>query len=74
MARGSTQSWYTNSPDDDHPYDSDCEDQGMMPTDTCVKHGCKNSILVNRGGYWCCPCCGSSYGHACRRIARNRWI
>jgi len=62
MGRGSTQSWYTNSPDDDHPDDSDCEDQGMMPTDTCVKHSCKNAILVNRGGYWCCPCCGSSYG------------
>lgn len=42
--------------------DDGCEDQGMMPTSTCVKFGCDNATLTKQGRYWCCPRCGSSYG------------
>lgn len=41
--------------------DDDCEDQGMMPTETCNAFGCNRAHLVLRGQFWCCPQCGVSY-------------
>jgi hypothetical protein len=48
----------------------DCEDQGLRTTSECLKFECQtwdvNAVvrprLMKRGGYWCCPRCGSSYG------------
>lgn len=46
--------------------DDDCEDQGMMATDVCVKFGCNNAPLVRRGRDWCCSNCGISYGEGAK--------
>jgi len=50
--------------------DSDCEDQGLCSTDECIKFSCQTwngdgivrPKLVQRGPYWVCPKCHSSYG------------
>ncbi len=50
--------------------DGDCEDQGLCPTDVCIKFECQEWVddvcvrppLVLRGKYWVCPECHSSYG------------
>lgn len=46
--------------------DDDCEDQGGMATDVCVKWGCDNALLELRGHNWCCSNCGASYGEDAR--------
>ena len=48
-----------------------CEDQALMPTEICLNWKCQKwesaekvvrPRLVKRGRFWCCPCCGTSYG------------
>ena len=42
--------------------DNDGDEQGMMQTKVCLKHGCNGAKLVKSRGFWCCSSCAASYG------------